>query len=199
MSGSLRIVAERIGAAQKHDHFDLAFTNGVDPATARPAPFRGRTLDSVIHRPSIRSCRDSDPNPWTTPSMAPICDVRPITRRVAVKHLIMDGRIVVGVGNIYANEALFRAGIQPSRASNRIALSRYLELAEAIKTVLTQAIAEGGTTLRDFQQEDGRPGYFAQQLQVYGKAGEPCPRCGSAIRAKVVGQRSTFYCGRCQH
>ncbi|EGV52056.1 formamidopyrimidine-DNA glycosylase [endosymbiont of Riftia pachyptila (vent Ph05)] len=110
----------------------------------------------------------------------------------------MESRVVVGVGNIYANESLFRAGIHPQRAANRIALARYQRLAAAIVEVLNAAIAQGGTTLRDFQQEDGSPGYFAQQLQVYGRTGEPCPICAEPIRLKTLGQRSSFYCPLCQ-
>lgn len=111
----------------------------------------------------------------------------------------MDGHVVVGVGNIYANEALFVAGIHPKRAAGRISRERYDSLAEAVKSVLEAAIGQGGTTLRDFVGGDGRPGYFAQELQVYGRAGEPCPRCSAALLTLRVGQRSTFYCGQCQH
>jgi formamidopyrimidine-DNA glycosylase len=121
------------------------------------------------------------------------------TRRTAIKQLIMDSKTVVGVGNIYASESLFRAAIHPTRPSNRISLQRYQILAEEIRNVLREAIAQGGTTLRDFLKEDGNPGYFAQSLQVYGKSGEPCPRCGQAIRSKTIGQRSTFFCPGCQH
>mgnify|MGYP006271425721 FL=1 len=119
-------------------------------------------------------------------------------RRSAVKPFLMDGRIVVGVGNIYASEALFLAGIRPDRAAARIALPRYERLAEQLRRVLAAAIAQGGTTLRDFVGSDGRPGYFAQQLWVYGRGGEPCKRCGTALRDKRLGQRSSVYCIGCQ-
>jgi formamidopyrimidine-DNA glycosylase len=116
-----------------------------------------------------------------------------------VKSFIMDGHIVVGVGNIYANEALFYAGIRPQRAAGRISLKRYELLSAAIKQVLADAIERGGTTLRDFSGSDGNPGYFQQQLQVYGRAGEVCHRCGEVIRVQRLVQRSTFFCARCQH
>ena len=120
-------------------------------------------------------------------------------RKLAVKQFIMSSHIVSGVGNIYANEALFAAGIHPQRAAGRIALSRYRRLAKTIKQVLQYAIDFGGTTLRDFTREDGNPGYFRHKLQVYDKAGEPCTICGGRIISRVLGQRSTYYCGRCQH
>ncbi len=119
-------------------------------------------------------------------------------RRIAVKHLIMDGRVVAGIGNIYASEALFRAGIHPARAAGDIPLPRYRRLAGAIREVLSEAIEAGGTTLRDFRDGEGRPGYFAQRLLVYGRAGEPCPQCGGPIQRIRLGQRSTYLCPRCQ-
>jgi formamidopyrimidine-DNA glycosylase len=119
-------------------------------------------------------------------------------RHAPVKTFIMDGRIVVGVGNIYASESLHRAGIHPQRPAGRIALPRCERLAASIKSVLAAAIAEGGTSLRDFVQEDGNPGYFAHSLRVYGRAGLPCTGCGEPIRQRRIGQRSSFYCPRCQ-
>jgi formamidopyrimidine-DNA glycosylase len=119
-------------------------------------------------------------------------------RNVAIKNLIMNSRIVVGVGNIYASEALFLAGIHPARAASRVSRERCEKLSIAIKDVLAKAISEGGTTLRDFVREEGQPGYFAQQLNVYGKTGEACPVCGKPIVTRVIGQRSSFYCTQCQ-
>ena len=197
MSGSLRILGPDI-PAQKHDHFDLVFANGKVLRLRDPRRF-GAVLwtgDDPFTHPLLK---ELGPEPLDEGFDGVYLSAQAGSRRVAVKNLIMDGRVVVGVGNIYANEALFRAGIHPNRACNRIALARYIHLAVAIKQVLAQAIEQGGTTLRDFQQEDGRPGYFAQQLQVYGKTNEPCPTCGALIRTLVVGQRSTFYCGHCQH
>jgi formamidopyrimidine-DNA glycosylase len=120
-------------------------------------------------------------------------------RRTAVKGFIMDASVVVGVGNIYANESLFGSGIHPARACGRVGLGRYRGLAAEIRRVLTAAIAQGGTSLRDFVQEDGSPGYFAQALRVYGREGEPCPVCGRPVRQRRIGQRSSFYCPHCQH
>ena len=119
-------------------------------------------------------------------------------RSTSVKQFIMDGKVVVGVGNIYANEALFLAGIHPKRASGRIAAARYGALADAIKAVLSNAIDQGGTTLRDFVGGDGQPGYFAQQLRVYGRQGKPCRVCQSTLREVRQGGRSTVFCRDCQ-
>ena len=119
-------------------------------------------------------------------------------RRGSVKQFIMDGAVVVGVGNIYAAEALFSAGIHPRRAAGRISRARYAVLAEAIRETLGRAIEVGGTSLRDFTVGDGTPGYFGQQLRVYGKAGQPCPGCGRTLKGAVIGQRASVWCPDCQ-
>jgi len=119
-------------------------------------------------------------------------------RRAPVKAFLMDQRMVVGVGNIYANEALFAAGISPLRAAGRISLARYRELAAAVKRILQHAIARGGTTLRDFLSPDSQPGYFEQELMVYGRGGQPCPHCGRALQQAMIAQRNTVWCGGCQ-
>ncbi|HEY8011570.1 MAG TPA: bifunctional DNA-formamidopyrimidine glycosylase/DNA-(apurinic or apyrimidinic site) lyase [Rudaea sp.] len=119
-------------------------------------------------------------------------------RAAAVKTWLMDQKIVVGVGNIYAAEALFAAGIHPNRAAGSVSRLRYMRLAREVKRILEYAITRGGTTLRDFISPDGTPGYFEQELFVYGRAGQPCKVCGTPIRAITLGQRSTFYCPRCQ-
>ena len=111
----------------------------------------------------------------------------------------MNGRIVAGVGNIYASEALFIAGIHPARSAGRVSLRRYARLVDAVREVLEAAITAGGTTLRDFADTDGNPGYFARKLRVYGREDEPCENCGAPVRSRVIAQRSTFYCPRCQH
>lgn len=196
MSGSLRVLDDAT-PSHKHDHFDLCLSGGQCLRLRDP-----RRVGAVLWT--------ADP-PDEHPLLAAL-GLEPLggafdgvylhrlgmTRRSAVKNLIMDSHVVVGVGNIYASESLFRAGIHPSRASNRISAVRYQILARAIRSVLTEAIAQGGTTLRDFQREDGRPGYFTQQLQVYGRSGEPCPQCGEPVRNRVIGQRSSFYCRHCQ-
>jgi formamidopyrimidine-DNA glycosylase len=119
-------------------------------------------------------------------------------RRVAVKHFLMNARLVTGVGNIYASEALFRAGIHPLRSVARISRTRWDRLAEAVRETLESALAAGGTTLRDYASLEGRPGEFGTRCAVYGREGEPCIACGSRIRALRQGQRSTFYCPGCQ-
>jgi formamidopyrimidine-DNA glycosylase len=119
-------------------------------------------------------------------------------RRVAVKHFVMDAHVVTGVGNIYASEALFHAGIHPLRAAGRISRARWDRLAGSVRATLERALAAGGTTLRDFASAEGHPGYFQNECAVYGREGEPCRTCGTAIRSVRQGQRSTFYCPRCQ-
>ena len=119
-------------------------------------------------------------------------------RRVAVKHFLMNGRLVTGVGNIYASEALFRAGIHPLRSVSRISRARWEELAIAVRQTLESALEAGGTTLRDYASLEGRPGEFGTQCAVDGREGEPCARCGAPVRALRQGQRSTFYCAGCQ-
>lgn len=120
-------------------------------------------------------------------------------RGIALKPHLMNARIVVGVGNIYASEALFRARIHPARAAGRVSLARLTRLVTAVQDVLTESIRAGGTTLRDFHDGDGQPGYFSQNLRVYGRAGSGCGECGSTVRTMVLGQRSSFYCAVCQH
>jgi formamidopyrimidine-DNA glycosylase len=119
-------------------------------------------------------------------------------RKLAIKQHIMNASIVVGVGNIYASESLYRAGIHPKRAAGRVSLTRMGNLVDSIKTVLTESIRFGGTTLRDFYSGDGKPGYFRNELRVYGREGQPCVHCRRPIRQQVLGQRSTFFCVRCQ-
>ena len=119
-------------------------------------------------------------------------------KQTPIKSFIMDNHIVVGVGNIYANEALFKAGIHPKRKAGRISLDRYHKLAESIRETLSAAILMGGTTLRDFVNSDGKPGYFAQSLLVYGRGGNPCPECATTLKEIRMNNRSTFYCPRCQ-
>lgn len=120
------------------------------------------------------------------------------SRKVAVKNFIMDQRIVVGVGNIYASEALFQAGVNPKRRAGIISAKRYGRLAECVRSTMESAIAAGGTTLRDFTSGDSSPGYFKQELQAYGREGEPCERCAGVIETCVIGGRSTYYCKLCQ-
>ena len=200
MSGSVRLL-ERATAAGKHDHVDIVMTNGCTMRFNDPRRFGlllWTTRDPLTHR----LLRHLGPEPLEGDFDGRHLHRRAQGRRLAIKNVIMDGRIVVGVGNIYASEALHFAGIHPGRAAGRIAYARMENLSGHIKTVLSSAIARGGTTLRDFTDGDGRPGYFAQQLQVYDREGEPCIQCdrgGNAIiRRVVIGQRSSYYCPGCQ-
>jgi formamidopyrimidine-DNA glycosylase len=119
-------------------------------------------------------------------------------RKAPVKTFLMDQRVIVGVGNIYVAEALFEAGISPLRAAGKVSRERYALLAQAVQRILAYAIERGGTTLRDFISPDGEPGYFELELSVYGRGGEPCPRCGRALKQALIGQRTTVWCSHCQ-
>ena len=195
MSGSLRVLPAATPPG-KHDHVDLVLDDGQLLRFNDPRRF-GAVLWSA--RPDTHPLLGHlGPEPLGPDFGGDYLRERSRRRKQAIKTFIMDNRIVVGVGNIYAQEALFRAGIHPSRAAGRVARGRYEALAAAIRGVLAEAIEAGGTTLRDFTRSDGQPGYFRQSLAVYGRAGEPCPVCGQEIRATRHGQRSTCYCPRCQ-
>jgi formamidopyrimidine-DNA glycosylase len=196
MSGSLRMVSNGL-APQIHDHVDVCLRNGLKLRLRDP-----RRFGAVLW---------TEANPMRHPLLAglgpePLSEafdgswLRQIARRrrSAVKTLIMDSRVVAGVGNIYASEALFLAGISPARSSGRISAQRFDALAEAVKQVLAEALKQGGTTLRDFVNGAGEPGYFAQSLRVYGRRGEPCINCGALIKARVLGQRASYFCPHCQ-
>ena len=196
MSGSLTLQPFD-KPAQKHDHIDIVLDNGYCLRLNDPRRF-GACLWQGIEAATLTILQNLGPEP-----LSEAFDGRHLYklsrgRTVAVKNFIMTHSVVVGVGNIYANEALFRSGIHPQRAAGKISRVRYLELGKQIRQVLTEAIEKGGTTLRDFFGADGRPGYFRIQLKVYGRAGEPCEKCESVIRSIRVGQRNTFYCSRCQ-
>ncbi|HYW04215.1 MAG TPA: bifunctional DNA-formamidopyrimidine glycosylase/DNA-(apurinic or apyrimidinic site) lyase [Gammaproteobacteria bacterium] len=197
MSGSLRLVGPDTPPGP-HDHVDLCLDSGDVLRLTDPRRFGcllWTTRDPMQH-PLLRGL---GPEPLSDAVDGGYLYRRSRGRRAAVKQFIMDGRIVVGVGNIYASESLYRSGIHPGRAAGRISRRRYQVLAAAIKAVLEEALAVGGTTLRDFTGGDGRPGYFRQALQVYGRAREACRRCDGPVTQKVIGQRSTYYCPRCQH
>lgn len=196
MSGRLRILPEAI-PAQKHDHVDIEFRDGHLLRFTDPRRFGAVlwTADAPEQHPLLMRL---GPEPLEEEFNAGHLFRLSRGRQMPVKTFIMDGHVVVGVGNIYASEALFYAGIRPQRAAGNISLKRYTLLSEAIKQVLAHAIEQGGTTLRDFVGSNGNPGYFQQQLQVYGRAGEACRRCGEIIKVQRLGQRSTFFCVRCQ-
>jgi len=196
MSGSLRVL-QHPAAPRKHDHFDLEMQNGVCLRFNDPRRF-GAFLWVDGDMRSHELLRHLGPEPLSDDFSAEYLYRNSRGRKLAVKNFIMDGRVVVGVGNIYASEALFMAGIHPQRAAGRVSRQRYEGLAAAIRDVLEHAIRRGGTTLRDFVNSDGAPGYFAQELLVYDRAGSDCFQCGGKIVQKVIGQRSSYYCPVCQ-
>lgn len=196
MTGVLRVVPAETPAG-KHDHIDLVLTDDSCLRFTDPRRF-GQFIYTESEPSDHPLLLQLGPEPLTDNFDGDYLYQLSRRRSQAVKNLLMDQRIVVGVGNIYANETLFRAGINPARQSTRISRKRYRTLAQQIKAVLTEAIAAGGTTISDFRSSDGRPGYFKQQLQVYGRAGSSCPQCGRGIELCRVGQRSTFFCPNCQ-
>ena len=196
MSGSLRVLDCSI-TPQKHDHVDFVFQDGQCLRLRDPRRF-GAILYTRKDPLQHKLLADLGPEPLEAGFSGDYLFHQSRGKKVAVKLFIMNSKIVVGVGNIYANEALFLAGIHPKRSAGRLSAERYARLAQAIKAVLRAAIKAGGTTLRDFTAEDGRPGYFQQQLHVYGKADEACSRCGTAIKHISLGQRATYYCPHCQ-
>jgi formamidopyrimidine-DNA glycosylase len=195
MSGSVFIV-ENDTPAGVHDHFDIRLDSGKSLRFRDPRRFGSLhwTDDAAGHW----LLEKLGPEPLGDTFSGDYLWARSRGRRVAVKQFIMNAAIVVGVGNIYASESLFLAGIHPRRAAGRISKDRYRKLAITINDVLQKAIDAGGTTLRDFYGGDGEAGYFQQELTVYGRDDEPCPRCKRPISVVVLGQRSTFYCKDCQ-
>lgn len=196
MSGHLRVIPAAT-PVEKHDHLDIVFEG--DRCLRLNDPRRFGSVHWTKQDPaSHRLLKSLGPEPLSDGFDGDYLFERSRRRKLAVKLFIMNAAIVVGVGNIYASEALFLAGIRPGRAAGRISRVEYSRLAEAIKTVLQKAIAKGGTTLRDFTQPDGNTGYFSLHLNVYGRGGAPCRKCGTEIRHKVMGQRSTYWCPFCQ-
>ena len=195
MSGKLRVI-DAATPPVKHDHVDIVLASGQclrfnDPRRFGAVLFQppGEALSLLAHLGPEPLTDDFDDQRLFQLSRG---------KKSPVKTFIMDNAVVVGVGNIYANEALFLAGFRPTRQAGNISLARYQVLTATIKQVLAKAIEQGGTTLKDFAQADGNPGYFAQHLNVYGRKGEPCEVCGNAIQSKVIGQRNTFFCTQCQ-
>ena len=195
MSGVLRVLPAST-PAQKHDHADLLLDDGRMLRLSDPRRF-GCLLwqpRGEIH-PLLQGL---GPEPLADDFDGDHLWRAACTRRAPVKTFLMDQTVVVGVGNIYAAEALFQAGIHPRRAANRVSRERYRALAAAVRAILIRAIERGGTTLRDFLDPDGAPGYFEQELFVYGREGQPCKRCGTTLRALRLGGRASSYCPRCQ-
>ena len=200
MSGSLRVLPgdTPIGA---HDHVDIGLAID-DTASSRVLRFNDpRRFGCLLWQspgtthPLLQAL---GPEPLSDEFNGDYLYGRSRRRSGPVKNFLMDQGIVVGVGNIYAAEALFAAGVSPLRPAGKVSLERYRRLAEAVKHILAHAIARGGTTLRDFISPDGAPGYFEQELSVYGRGGSPCRRCGRALKQASIGQRGTVWCGHCQ-
>ena len=196
MSGSLRILPD-LKPANKHDHIDFVFNNGTVLRYNDPRRF-GAVLwtSSPVHEYAL--LKDLGPEPLLADFDGKLLYQKSKNRKMPVKSFVMDSHIVVGVGNIYANEALFMAGIQPLRHAGKISLQRYQCLADCIKAVLQSAIDQGGTTLRNFVNEAGNPGYFKQQLRVYGRGGQPCVNCLAPLTEIRLANRTTVFCGHCQ-
>jgi len=197
MSGSMRILTGNLPVPRKHDHFDLLMEEGVCLRYHDPRRF-GALLWTDGPADEHPLLAHLGPEPLTSAFDGDGLYALARQRKTPVKSLIMDNQVVVGVGNIYANEALYAAGIHPLRPARRISKARYASLVDEIKAVLTRSIETGGTTLRDYVNGEGTPGYFALRLNVYGKSGESCPRCREPIRTVRSGQRGTFFCPRCQ-
>jgi formamidopyrimidine-DNA glycosylase len=196
MSGSLRVLATD-SPLLAHDHYDLLLDSG--RCLRFNDPRRFGCLVWVDGDPAEhRLLAGLGPEPLEQDFDVDYLASKARGRRVAIKQFLMDQRVVVGVGNIYASEALFRAGIHPRRAAGRVSQERLERLVEAVREVLGEAIRQGGTTLRDYVNSEGTPGYFRQKLHVYERAGEPCRRCGTPVRQIVQGQRSTYFCPVCQ-
>jgi formamidopyrimidine-DNA glycosylase len=195
MSGSLRVLPPGT-PAEKHDHFDLVLGDRVlrlrDPRRFGAVLW---TKQAVHAHPLIANLGIEPLSRALDPAR-----LHALTRahRAAIKLFLMDGRRIVGVGNIYASESLFRAGVDPRTPANRLSLARCALLAKAIKVTLRAAIRAGGSSLRDYVSADGHAGEFQSRSRVYDREGKPCRRCGATIRRLVQGQRSTFYCPRCQ-
>ncbi len=196
MSGNLRIVAADT-PLKKHDHFDLVLDNGSVMRLHDPRRF-GAVLwhdgDVAMH-PLLAAL---GPEPLSDDFDGGTLYRATRNKSSAIKLVIMDQRVVVGVGNIYANEALFRAGTRPQLPAGKLSRPRCERLAAEIRNTLTEAIAKGGSTLRDYVSSDGSPGYFQQDYWVYGRAGEACRRCGKPVQLLRLGQRASFYCPHCQ-
>ena len=196
MSGSLRICS-RNSTVEKHDHVDFVFDDDLILRLRDPRRF-GAVLWTADDPRKHKLLSALGPEPLQDGFNASYLYENTRKRSASIKSVIMNSHIVVGVGNIYACESLYLAGINPKRKAGSLSRARCEKLVAAIKQVLTESITQGGTTLRDFVREYGQPGYFALKLNVYGKAGEPCPQCGKPITQITQQQRSTFYCTHCQ-
>lgn len=196
MSGSLRLLNVNT-PPQKHDHIDIEFANKMILRFTDPRRFGAIlwTEDQPLHHPLLASL---GPEPLTAEFSADYLFKRAQGRTTSIKSFIMDSKIVVGVGNIYAAEALFSVKIHPDHPAGSITKDRLAELVKSIKKILRQAIKQGGTTLKDFFNSEGKPGYFANKLKVYGREGLPCINCHKPLSMMIIGQRRTVFCDHCQ-
>jgi len=195
MSGSLRVL-DAAQKRRKHDHIEILFDKLLlryhDPR--RFGAFVWTENEPLKHE----LLSNLGIEPLTSDFTGQFLYEETRKTRSSIKNVLMNNRLVVGIGNIYANEALYGAGIHPKRPAYNISKKRYQVLADKIKAVLSQSIRDGGTTLRDFYKNDGEPGYFKTKLKIYGRKDLPCEQCGQTIRAMIIGQRTTYYCIRCQ-
>ncbi len=196
MSGSLRIVDKEV-KPEKHDHFDILFASEKILRFHDPRRF-GSILWTKRDPLQHKLIKDLGPEPLGKDFSGDWLHKRSRKRTQAIKNFIMDSHNVVGIGNIYASESLFLASINPKRKAGDVSLECYERLTNAIKKILRQSIKQGGTTLRNFINGEGKPGYFQQQLNVYGRTDQPCKQCESTIKKTKLGQRSSFYCPVCQ-
>lgn len=196
MSGSLRILTEH-ATPKKHDHIDLVFDKGCCLRLTDPRRFGAFiwTNNDALSHPLLSHL---GPEPLTSNFSGKYLWKRAQKRKVPIKSFIMDSKVVVGVGNIYATEALFEAGIHPEKLAGTVSLLEYSLLVKNIKQTLKSAIKKGGTTLKDFLNSHGEKGYFSLQLKAYGRGEKPCLRCGTTLEEIRLGQRSTVFCPTCQ-
>jgi formamidopyrimidine-DNA glycosylase len=195
MSGHLKVLPAATPAT-KHDHIDLVLSSGMALRLND-----SRRFGAVLwqHKGEVHPLLASlGPEPLSDAFNLQQLTAAFAKRNSAVKLVLMDNHVVVGVGNIYANEALFKAGILPTKPAKQVSAQQLARLVPVVKHTLAAAIKQGGTTLKDFSQADGKPGYFAQQLLAYGRGGQPCVSCGATLYEMRLGQRSTVYCAVCQ-
>jgi formamidopyrimidine-DNA glycosylase len=195
MSGHIHILTTA-SPPQKHDHVDILIASGPCVRLRDPRRFGALLYSPTLERHPLLAHLGPEPlsDAFHVEYLMPLL----AKRQQAIKSLLMDSKLVVGIGNIYANEALFMAGIHPQRSGNSLTRDAAGQLIQACQQVLDAAIEAGGTTLKDFVSADGKPGYFRQRLQVYGRAEQPCYRCGATIHKITLAQRSTFFCVNCQ-
>ena len=197
MSGAIRLYDHKPNFA-KHDHFSVEFTSGQWVVFSDPRRFGHLDLFASADAPKHPLLCSLGVEPLSDAFTELLLASLMKGRKTPIKSALLDQRLIAGLGNIYASEALFRAGISPRRRSGTIAGQRALKLTQAIKTVLREAISAGGTSLRDHIQPGGEIGYFVQNLRVYGQAGQPCVDCGQLIKQIIQSGRSSFYCPSCQ-